>query len=100
MLPVALNSNQNSVLMGSNHQISFIQASDQLNMNIALVTIAPGDMNQDGRLSITDLVLMHRLILEIDPSNPTLLSIGDMNQDGRLSVTDLVILHRKLLGLE
>jgi beta-N-acetylglucosaminidase len=100
MLPVVLNSNQNSVLMGNNHRVSFTQVSDQLNMNIAIVTIAQGDMNQDGRLSITDLVLMHRLILEIDPSNPTLISLGDMNQDGRLSVTDLVILHRTLLGLE
>ncbi|MBS3991717.1 MAG: glucosaminidase domain-containing protein [Erysipelothrix sp.] len=100
MLPVSLNSSQNSVLMGTNHQVTFTQVSDQMNMNIALVTIAQGDMNQDGRLSITDLVLMHRLILEIDPSSPSLIALGDMNQDGRLSVTDLVILHRTLLGLE
>lgn len=99
MLPVALNSSQNSVLMGANHQVSFTQVSDQLNMNIALVSILPGDMDQDGQFTIVDLVLMRRLILEIDPLTPALLSVGDLDKDGYLSVVDLVLLRRIILGL-
>ncbi len=100
MLPVALNVNQNSVLMGTNHQISFTQGTDQLSMNIALVTISPGDMDQDGIHSIMDLYILHRVLLELDPQTPTLISLGDLDSDGQLSIMDLYILHRMILGLE
>lgn len=100
MLPVALNSNQNSVLMGSNHQVSFTQVNDQTNMNIALVTIAQGDMNQDGQISIIDLVLLHRLVAEIDILTPILQNLGDMNNDGSITIIDLVLLHRKVAGID
>lgn len=100
VLPVNLNTSQNSVILSENHQVTFNKVNQDMTMNIALITIAPGDMNQDGRLSITDLVLLHRILLELETQTPLLLSIGDMNQDGRLSITDLVILHRMLLGLE
>jgi beta-N-acetylglucosaminidase len=99
-LPVTLNTTQNSVILSENHQVTFTKVDQDMTMNIALITIAPGDMNQDGRISITDLVILHRILLELDPQTPLLLSIGDMNQDGRLTITDLVILHRMLLGLE
>jgi beta-N-acetylglucosaminidase len=100
LLPVTLNSSQNAVILSENHQVTFAQDEQDMTMSIAMITIAPGDMNQDGRISITDLVILHRILLELDPQTPLLVSIGDMNQDTRLSITDLVILHRMLLGLE
>lgn len=98
----------NHSLVGGENSIEITVQSEKGTIQTYTVVInravevidAPGDMNQDGRSSITDLVLLHRLILEIDPSNSALIIIGDMNNDGRLSVTDLVILHRTLLGLE
>ncbi len=52
-----------------------------------------GDMNQDERLSVTDVVLLRRAIL----SN-AYVEIGDMNQDKKLSVTDVVLLRRAILS--
>lgn len=100
VLPVVINTTVNPIILSNNHRVSFNKVETDTFMNIELVTIAPGDMNQDGRLSITDLVILHRVLLEIDPQTSTHVSIGDMNSDGRLSITDLVILHRMLLGLE
>lgn len=100
VLPVVVNTTVNPVILSNNHRVSFNQIETGTFMNIELVTIEQGDMNQDGRISITDLVILHRLLLEIEPSTPILVSLGDMNQDGRISITDLVILHRKLLGLD
>lgn len=100
VLPVVINTTVNPIILSNNHRVSFNKVETDTFMNIELVTIAPGDMNQDGRLSITDLVILHRVLLEIDPQTATHVSIGDMNSDGRLSITDLVILHRMLLGLE
>ncbi len=52
-----------------------------------------GDMNQDGTLSVTDVVLLRKSILanNFDP-------IGDMNQDSNLSVTDVVLLRKNILN--
>ncbi len=53
-----------------------------------------GDLNGDGHLSVTDVVLLRKAILsgEFD-------SIGDMNQDDTLSVTDVVLLRKEILNL-
>ncbi len=54
--------------------------------------LLPGDMNQDGALSVTDVVLLRKTILTNAYSD-----IGDMNQDESLSVTDVVLLRKKIL---
>ncbi len=51
-----------------------------------------GDMNQDGKLSVTDVVLLRKAIL-----SGTMETAGDMNQDGHLSVTDVVLLRKAIL---
>ena len=100
VLPVVINTNVNPVILSNNHRVSFNQVETDTIMNIELVTIAPGDMNQDGQISIIDLVLLHRLIAEIDQMTPVLKSLGDLNNDGSVSIIDLVLLHRKVAGID
>ncbi|PKM75914.1 MAG: hypothetical protein CVU90_15140 [Firmicutes bacterium HGW-Firmicutes-15] len=57
-----------------------------------------GDVNCDRRVTITDLVILHRHVELGDkmkcPGN------ADMNRDGVIDVLDLVKLQRHLAGLE
>jgi len=50
-------------------------------------TTEPGDLNEDGNLNISDIVLLVDLILSgsVDES-------GDINQDGSINVSDIVML--------
>ncbi len=52
-----------------------------------------GDLNEDGKLSVTDVVLLRKAILG-GQTNP----VGDMNADGSLSVTDVVLLRKAILN--
>jgi hypothetical protein len=57
-----------------------------------------GDVNCNGRVTITDLVILSRYLAELDdlpcPRN------ADINRDGVIDILDLVKLQRKLAGLE
>ena len=57
-----------------------------------------GDVNLDGSLDVTDIVLMVGFILNtIEPSEDQLL-ISDMNQDGVLNVLDVTLLLSIILN--
>ena len=57
-----------------------------------------GDVNCDGKVTTTDLVILSRYLAEMDelpcPRN------ADMNQDGLIDILDLVQLRMNLAGLE
>ena len=57
-----------------------------------------GDVNCNGRVSITDLVILSRYLAELDdlpcPRN------ADMNDDGLIDILDMVLLQRQLAGLD
>ncbi len=55
-----------------------------------------GDLNQDGNLSVTDVVLLRKAILA--GNTPAQSPLGDMNSDGALSVTDVVLLRKAILA--
>ncbi|MDP3306187.1 MAG: glucosaminidase domain-containing protein [Erysipelotrichaceae bacterium] len=59
-----------------------------------------GDVNGDGKISITDLVMLHLTISGIDTFNEFVNSNADMNSDGKISITDLVMLHLLISGIE
>lgn len=50
----------------------------------------PGDMDGDGELSVTDVVLLVNVVM--DPSSVDDITPYDMDDDGELSVTDVVLL--------
>ncbi len=56
----------------------------------------PGDLNADSILSVTDVVLLRKAILEGQMTSEV--SAGDMNGDSCLSVTDVVLLRKAILN--
>ena len=71
-------------------------------MLVCLLTLAhysrSGDVNCNGRVSVTDLVILSRHLAELDdlPCRRN----ADINQDGVIDILDMVLLQRKLAGLE
>ncbi len=55
-----------------------------------------GDLNGDGNLSVTDVVLLRKAILQNGTAGTY--PAGDLNEDGVLSVTDVVLLRKKILN--
>ncbi len=55
-----------------------------------------GDLNGDGKLSVTDVVLLRKAILAGSPADEV--PAGDLNGDGSLSVTDVVLLRKVILA--
>lgn len=58
-----------------------------------------GDVNGDGKLSITDLVILHLCLSGLDDINQYKFSNADMDKNGKLTITDLVMLHLTLSGI-
>ena len=56
-----------------------------------------GDINGDYRVSITDLVILHRITLEMDYT-PLQYIRADLNGDGVVDELDLSILHTYILN--
>jgi len=59
-----------------------------------------GDLNGDGLINITDLVMLRRYLAGVAELNEGGIKAADLNNDGKVNITDLVILRRRLAGLE
>ncbi|MCS7179839.1 MAG: dockerin type I repeat-containing protein, partial [bacterium] len=55
-----------------------------------------GDINGDGEIDITDVILCLRMAIGLNPFDP----IGDMNSDGEIDITDVIKVLRKAIGLD
>lgn len=62
--------------------------------------VSRGDINQDGKISNADLVLMKKQILKIESLNSSRFAAADINQDQKVSNADLVLLKKHILGIE
>lgn len=65
---------------------------------IALAYRPFGDVNGDYRVSILDLVIVHRITLEMEHT-PLQYIRADLNNDGVVDELDLNILHNYVLNL-
>ena len=59
-----------------------------------------GDLNSDGRVSITDLVQLQKHLIKIETLKGNSLTAGDLNHDGKASIIDLVQLQKHILKIE
>ena len=61
-----------------------------------------GDINQDGKIDITDLILIKRHIVSGNNENWKLtdekLKSADINQDGKVDVTDMLLIKRHIVS--
>ncbi|MCD6408459.1 hypothetical protein J7L87_05355, partial [bacterium] len=56
-----------------------------------------GDINGDGGVDISDVILCLRMAIGLDPVNP---EIADMNNDGTVDISDVILVLRKAIGLD
>tara|TARA_B100001123_G_scaffold390557_1_gene468247 strand:- start:34 stop:624 length:591 start_codon:yes stop_codon:yes gene_type:complete len=57
-----------------------------------------GDINDDGNINISDIILLVNFILQIIEPSPSQFSAGDYNEDGSLSVVDIVRIVNVILN--
>ncbi len=86
-----------AVLQGAAWQVTVTAGNETKTLQLPVLIALKGDMNQDGDLSVTDVVLLRKAILQGAPESDTL-QRGDLNEDGSLSVTDVVLLRKAILA--
>ena len=59
-----------------------------------------GDVNLNGKVTITDLVILNRYLEGLDTLNAWQRDRADMNRDGKVDYKDLTLLRNKLAGIE
>ena len=55
-----------------------------------------GDVNGDGKISVTDVMVLVKYILSHDDNN-FIVDNADINGDGKISVTDVMVLVKRIL---
>ena len=76
----------------------FIENNDILDEKV--IDYLKGDMNKDVNISITDVIKLLRVYLELDNEEADTITIGDMNNSENITITDVIILLRQYLELE
>ena len=69
-------------------------AEKQLNFSIVASEELLGDLNDDDRLTIADIILMVNMVLDLEDNQ----NLADMNQDGGINILDLSILINIILN--
>jgi hypothetical protein len=59
----------------------------------------PGDVNGDGKVTITDLVVVYNIYSGMPVANPDWIPYGDVNFDGKVTITDLVMVYNIYSGV-
>ncbi|MBR4636034.1 MAG: hypothetical protein IKO51_06670 [Clostridia bacterium] len=78
---------------------SIIGIEPGLIARFALKTVEPGDVDEDGTVSVADALLVLRSAMGILELAPDQISLGDMNGDGSISVDDALVILRLAMGL-
>lgn len=58
----------------------------------------PGDLDGDGRVTVTDVVKLRSIIMNNQTPEEQVFNAGDLNKDGKLTVTDIVALRRLIMS--
>lgn len=65
-----------------------------------LISDIPGDMDNDGDITVKDVLSMRRYIAGLDAVDDEMIPLGDINRDGDLTSKDVLIARRMIAGLE
>ena len=65
-----------------------------------LISDIPGDMDNDGDITVKDVLSMRRYIAGLDAVDDEMIPLGDINGDGDLTSKDVLAARRKIAGLE
>ena len=59
-----------------------------------------GDLNQSGTITLTDISMQRKHILELDILENEIYQAGDINKDGKITLDDLSKMRKIILGIE
>jgi hypothetical protein len=67
--------------------------------NSKSVTAEPvkGDVSGDGKIDVTDVVLLQKWLLAVSDTNPDDWKAGDLNENDRLDVSDLCLIKQMVI---
>lgn len=91
--PAGLTASGETLATGT--KISFMAGENE----ISLAAIITGDLNGDGNITISDM-LMEKSYLLGETLSPTAMVAGDLTGDGKITITDFLKVKSFLLGLE
>lgn len=86
-----------------NNQFAYISAdfvtaiSNSNNQNNNTLKNKVGDINQDGKTSVLDLVLIQKHVVKSKLLSDQQIKLADMNHDGKISVIDYVMLVKVIM---
>ncbi|MDE6087656.1 MAG: dockerin type I repeat-containing protein, partial [Oscillospiraceae bacterium] len=63
-------------------------------------TIAKGDVNGDGEIGISDMILINRVYVGIDEISKEKQEAGDIDKNGKIDLADSMLVLRYIVGLE
>lgn len=82
---------------GFKEEYTYDAAGNRLTMIISKsINQYMGDMNCDDLIDISDVILILRMALQIDPIQPC----SDINNDGIVDISDVILTLRMALGLD
>ena len=61
---------------------------------ITIIGRKPGDLNQDGQVTIEDVTILQRALAEFTELTPQQLEAADVNGDGKISIRDVTAMQR------
>lgn len=76
-----------------------LTASEPETRTHTLTVIVTGDLNGDGNVTITDMLMIKSAVLG-EPLSDTAAAAADINYDGKITITDFLKAKSYLLGLE
>jgi uncharacterized repeat protein (TIGR02543 family) len=91
------NSVTGSALLGSGMQVQLMDGDVVVQ---TLVVVVTGDVNGDGRITLTDYVQMKAHLLEVSPLTGPYGTACDVNGDGRITLTDFIKMKAHLLEID
>lgn len=85
--------------VGTGSKIQFVDEQNVIKMEYYVIVY--GDVNGDGKINSTDLLVLQRHILEIEPLRGLYLKAGNINKNGKNpSSLDSLLIQRHILGLK
>ena len=88
-----------SEIAGTGSKIRFVDDTGEV--KIEYIIILYGDVNGDGKINSTDLLVLQRHILEIEKLTGPFIVAGNINKNGKNpSSLDSLIIQRHILGLK
>ena len=89
----------NAETVTANRVLKVAQIIDNT-LNTMVFTGLSGDMNKDGYVTLSDVMIAARQVVQIDAFNYTAMRIGDMNGDLIIQLSDILIIAKTVMQAE